>query len=194
MRQSVVAVSLAASGVMGIALLAGCSGSGYSVRNVDAKAGARVADGDPAMGAASLERIKKLEGDWDLVSEDGTRSPGLVIRVTAAGSSVREIMFPGSGHEMTNMYHADGGTIMMTHYCAAGNQPRMRAVASGDGQPIAFSLDSVTNLGGRDDTYMGSMSLNFVDANTIRQDWNHFSLNKGKSDGVTSLTFKRQGT
>jgi hypothetical protein len=151
-----------------------------------------VAHGDPAKGAAALERLKPLAGEWDIIGDDGKRGPGLVISVSSGGSSVREIMFPGSGHEMTNMYHADGDTIVMTHYCAVGNQPRMRAKATNDG-PLAFEFDSVTNLKGDEDTYMGSMVLTMVDANTLRQDWNHYTLKGGKA-APTNITFKRKGT
>ena len=49
-----------------------------------------------------------------------------MIKVTAAGSAVHETIFPGTGHEMVSMYHADGKDLIMTHYCALGNQPRMK--------------------------------------------------------------------
>lgn len=172
----------------------GCASSGYCCERTNgaAKACAVIAHGDPAKGAAALERLKPLAGEWDIVGDDGKRGPGLVISVSSGGSSVREIMFPGSGHEMTNMYHADGDTVVLTHYCAVGNQPRMRARAANDG-PLAFEFDSVTNLKGDEDTYMGSMVLTMVDANTIRQDWNHFTLKGGKAS-PTNITFRRKGT
>jgi hypothetical protein len=184
-----------AIGSAGLVLLSGCHGSGHtSAHHSNPAAGAMIAGGDRAKGAAALDRLKALEGEWDLVGDDGKRGPGLVIHATAAGSAVQEVMFPGAPHEMTNMYHADGGSLLMTHYCAVGNQPRMRAAATGTGAPLTFQFESVSNLGGRDDTYMGFMELTIVDANTIRQDWNHFSLNKGKSADQTSMTFKRKGT
>lgn len=179
-----------------LAGLTGCSNTSCNLGPGD-NAGkgeprAVVAHGDPAKGAAALERLKPLAGEWDIIGDDGKRGPGLVISVSSGGSSVREIMFPGSGHEMTNMYHADGDTIVMTHYCAVGNQPRMRAKATSDG-PLAFEFDSVTNLKGDEDTYMGTMVLTLVDANTLKQDWNHYTLKAGKA-APTNITFKRKGT
>ena len=47
-------------------------------------------------------------------------------RVTAAGSAVMEVLFPGTDHEMVTVYHQDGDDLILTHYCAAGNQPRMK--------------------------------------------------------------------
>lgn len=188
-------LAIAAAGLGGCAT-SGCTDCGCDPAKETAKgsdvACAAIAPGDPAKGAAALDRIKPLAGEWDIIGDDGKRGPGLVISVSSGGSSVREIMFPGSGHEMTNMYHADGDTIVMTHYCAVGNQPRMRAKALNDG-PLSFEFDSVTNLKSDEDTYMGSMVLTMVDANTIRQDWNHFTLKGGKA-APTNITFKRKGT
>ncbi len=31
---------------------------------------------------------------------------------------------------MITMFHMDGDRLLMTHYCGAGNQPRMKLVAS----------------------------------------------------------------
>ena len=50
-----------------------------------------------------------------------------VIKVTAGGSAVHETLFPGSAHEMVSVYHLDGADLVMTHFCALGNQPRMKA-------------------------------------------------------------------
>ncbi|MEZ6019293.1 MAG: hypothetical protein R3F17_04090 [Planctomycetota bacterium] len=42
---------------------------------------------------------------------------------------MREIMFPGQPFEMTNVYRLDGNDLCVTHFCAVGNQPQMRATA-----------------------------------------------------------------
>lgn len=169
--------------------LAGCQGGGGTSRS-----GAHVASGDASKSAASLATFKALEGEWDVIGDDGKRGPGLVIAMSSGGSAVREIMFPGSGHQMTNMYHADGGTLVLTHYCSMGNQPRMRAAIPADGKTFDFKFDSVTNLREKGEMYMGSMVLTIVDANTIQQNWNHFTLTGGKAPEPTNITFKRKGT
>jgi hypothetical protein len=178
-------------GVAGIFAAGMCIGLGGCAGSIGEKH-ARIAQGDSAQGAAALERLKPLAGEWDMVGDDGKRSPGLVISVSSAGSAIREIMFQGSGHEMTNMYHADGDSVIMTHYCAVGNQPRMRAKATTDG-PLSFEFDSVTNLKGKSDTYMGRMKLTIVDANTIHQEWNHFTLKDGMQ-APNVFTYKRKGS
>lgn len=166
----------------------GCASSGGSVgagRGV-----AMVARGDPAPAEAALGLLRGLQGEWEMVDEQGQRQPGVVFAPTAGGHVVREIMFPGQAHEMTNAYHCDGGTLVMTHYCAVGNQPRMRAQAPKDHKTFEFRFDSVTNLRDVEATYMGTMTLVIVDADTIREEWGH--MQGGKPGAPAIFTFKRK--
>ena len=93
---------------------------------------------DSSEADSMLARIKQLAGEWEMEDEGGVRHHVATFSVTAAGSAVREIMFPGSEMEMTNLYHMDGSELVITHYCAAGNQPRMvasEAAETEDGRP-----------------------------------------------------------
>ena len=74
-----------------------------------------------------LGAISELAGDWQMTDENGVTHRASRFVVTSGGSAVREIMWPGQAMEMTNLYHMDGGALVCTHYCAAGNQPRMVA-------------------------------------------------------------------
>jgi hypothetical protein len=58
----------------------------------------------------------------------------------------------------------------VTHYCAVGNQPRMRAKAGKPGV-LAFTFDDVTNLHDAQGHYMGQLTLTLVDNDTIVEDW-----------------------
>ena len=48
----------------------------------------------------------------------------MVYGVTAAGTAVMEALFPETDHEMLTVYHLEGNDLVLTHYCAMGNQPR----------------------------------------------------------------------
>ena len=95
-----------------------------------------------------MERLKTLEGEWMLVDESGeiTDQVGAEFRWTAEGSALREFMFPGQPHEMLNVYHQDGNRVLMTHYCAAGSQPRLEIVPAEEGDGLLLKFDSITNL------------------------------------------------
>lgn len=129
---------------------------------------------------ALLGKVKMLEGKWSMQGKDGV---ALEFAVTANGSAVREIMFPGSSHEMTNLYHMDGSTMVMTHYCAAGNQPRMRA-AKAHGNRIDMAFDSVTNLNAADEDCMKEMSLEFIDKDHFKEHWKSWKGEKQSEESV----------
>jgi hypothetical protein len=125
--------------------------------------------GDDVARGRMLDTVKSLAGRWETTGPDGTKAY-FDISPTAGGSAVREVMFPGTPHEMTNMYHLDGGSLVMTHYCAGGNQPRMRAQPGAPGK-LEFRFDSVTDLASADAVYMGEMTLVVEDADHVRQEW-----------------------
>lgn len=71
---------------------------------------------------------------------------------------------------MMTIYHPDGNVILMTHYCAAGNQPRMRAQASG-GDTIAFQYVDAANLKSSADGHMYRLVIKFKDADHVTEEW-----------------------
>ena len=113
--------------------------------------GAAQADSD-----AIMEQLKSLEGEWMLIDEQGgnTGQVGSEFRLTANGSALREYVFPGDEHEMLNVYHADGDRVLMTHYCAAGSQPRLEVVPTEEGDGLLLKFDSITNLPSPDAHFM----------------------------------------
>jgi len=142
---------------------------------------------DSARASATFDRVKSLAGTWETIQDNGEVTT-CVYEVTSNGSVVREIMFPGSKHEMTNMYTMDGADVVVTHYCAIGNQPRMRATG-GDPDRIAFKCVGVGNLAAPDQMYMGELTLVFVDADHIRQEWRTFKDGKlADHDATFTLT------
>ncbi len=113
----------------------------------------------------------------------------LVYKVIAAGSAVHEHMFPGTPHEMVTMYHCDGPDLMLTHYCAAGNQPRMKAEKSADPNQLVFHFAGGTNLNPAKDMHMHDVTITFIDAYHIRQEWTHYK--DGKLSGTVTIELKR---
>jgi hypothetical protein len=120
-----------------------------------------------------FEALKGLAGDWVEVGKDGKPTDHVVasIRVTAAGSAIEETLFPGSGHEMVTMYHLDGADLVLTHYCALGNQPRMRAEPGEDVQRIVFKFFGATNLKSDDEQHMHEATLTLDGKDHYRAEW-----------------------
>lgn len=142
----------------------------------------------PAQKAALIDRVKTLAGTWDCDDVHGEKGT-CVYQVSSNGSAVREVMFPGTDHEMTNMYTMDGPDLLVTHYCAMGNQPHMKASA-GDPNRIEFKCCGVSNLASPSQGYMGSLTITFVDADHMRQEWR--SIQNGKAGEPTVMDFVRR--
>lgn len=153
-----------------VVLMTGCGGS--ALRTVP-----EATDADKA---ALLDRMKSLAGEWESADEKGQKHVSSVFTVSSGGSAVREVMLPGSPHEMTNMYTMDGPTLLATHYCAMGNQPHMRA-SRGAADRIDFHLDGVSDLHSADGMFMGELTIVFTDKDHIAQVWRHYE--KGKLAG-----------
>lgn len=184
---------VAALAVLPLALLTACQANHH--RHHADSAGAQRVPAAPEAAKATMDTLASLAGEWELVSADGTTGPGAVFSMTAGGTALREIMFPGHGHEMTNLYHMDGSNIVCTHYCAAGNQPRMVAAAltqTDEGPTLDFAFDSVSNFTDAQGHYMGGLKLVIEDESSIRQEWTSFDAS-GKPAGTVVFNLKRKG-
>jgi len=134
--------------------------------------------------------VKTLAGTWESTGPEGT-AVASVFTVCSGGSAVREVMMPGTPSEMTNMYTMDGATMVMTHYCAMGNQPHMRAHAGSDPKVIRLESDGVSDLKTAQESYMGAVTFTFVDADHLKADWQQ--LKDGKMVGEpTTFTLTRK--
>jgi hypothetical protein len=145
---------------------------------------------DPGVKAA-WETIKGLEGEWYGQASDG-RKIHHSVQLFAGGASVLErSWFEAHPNEMmVTIYHLDQGRLMLTHYCVAGNQPRMRASEiSPDGKKLLFTFFDGTNLRDRDQGHMDKASYEFIDKDTFKSNWTWYS--KGKEQWMEAFTFKR---
>ncbi len=118
----------------------------------------------------SFDQLKALTGNWEGKAPDG-KPVQISYRVTSKGSA---LMSEISGHEenMISMFHLDGANrLLMTHYCGAGNQPRMLASASPDGKTITFDFLDATNLEPAQPGHMHHLVISMLDANHHTEEW-----------------------
>lgn len=135
------------------------------------------------------KQMRSLAGSW--AGTDQTGAPcNSTFTVSSAGSVIRELMFPGAPHEMTNMIHLDDDALVLTHYCAGGNQPRLKANPGSNPNQIVFELDRVSNLGRVPGHYMGALTITFSDPNSFAAEWTAFE--KGEAPSRATFTMSRQ--
>ena len=118
---------------------------------------------------ASWDAMKALAGNWSGTAEG--RPVSVHYRLVSNGSALMETLESGHAPTMITMYAPDGGTILATHYCSAGNQPRMRADASKAGRSLDFQFVDVSNAKGSTAEVMQRLVVTFVDANHFEQQW-----------------------
>ena len=96
----------------------------------------------------------------------------------------------GHGEQMISMIHFDGANrLLLTHYCAVGNQPRMQATASPDGKTITFNFLDATNLNSSQTGHMDHVVIAMLDPNHHTEEWN-FSDHGKPTKEVFDLTRK----
>ncbi len=144
----------------------------------------------PYEGSTALKAMKSLAGTWDGTHVmDGKEVPSKIeYKVSSNGSTVVETMFPGSPHEMVNVYHDKNGKLAMTHYCSVGNQPHLDLVKM-EGKNLAFSLSSADNAHLGDEGHMHGLTITMIDGDHLKQEWSYFE--KGNQAGTTTFTLTR---
>jgi len=143
----------------------------------------------PDAAAERFAKIKALAGDWTLAGGDG--SVAVTYRVTAAGTAVVETLFPGSPHEMVTVYTVDKGDLVLTHYCAEGNQPHMKATKGADAGTIDFAYDGAGNMKSEKEGHMHEASFSFVDADHVKSTWQYYKDGKPGERKVIDIVRKK---
>ncbi|HEV8487117.1 MAG TPA: hypothetical protein VGV87_26460 [Blastocatellia bacterium] len=128
--------------------------------------------GAGARSGADFDRLKALAGDWDATSPEGKSR--ITFTLISNGTAVMESM---TEHNMVTVYHPDGDSVLMTHYCAVGNQPRMRARRSGT-DSLIFQFVDVANLKGVGAGRMQRLVIKFQDADHLTEEWTWKEGNK----------------
>jgi len=142
---------------------------------------------------AAFEQLKGLAGEWRGQAAHGGDASDTTVtyRVVGAGSAVMETLFPGTPHEMVTMYHLDGDQLVLTHYCAAGNQPRM-ALELQKSTPalLVFEFTGGSNLDPAKDMHMHAGRIRLLSADSLESEWD--SYQRGQKTGAAKFTLKRE--
>src|SRR5262249_41550662 len=137
--------------------------------------------------SSAFDSLKSLAGEWQAKDPEG-KIETMSLKLVSGGSVLMESM----QHEsMVTMYHVDNDRLMLTHYCAARNQPRMQAHVSDDGKTFTFDFVDATNLANPADGHMRKLVLTIQDKDHFTEQW--FFATNGKDDnhGVFQLTRKK---
>lgn len=146
----------------------------------------------PLNAAAAFERLKTLQGEWEGPAKNGQRAKS-TFELTAGGTVLLERYenpaMPGGGH-MATAYFVEGGSLVLTHYCIAKNQPTLRAEtydpASGS---LQFEFLRASNLAGEGAGHMRRAMYRLEGGDRFTTAWEYFD--KGKLAFIETETFTR---
>ncbi len=132
----------------------------------------------------SFALLKTLAGTWEgsLTTTPpqaamGGKTMWVTLRVTSHGNAiVHEMKKPGTPDDPAHddpitILYLDGNRLVLTHYCDAGNRPRMVATTSPDGKTVTF--DFVDISGGTQNGYMHQAAFTVIDSNHHTEDWTY---------------------
>jgi hypothetical protein len=143
-------------------------------------------EGKKSEAQISFDKLKTLAGTWKGAIKVDPPQPGMggdegwvSFRVTSKGNAlVHEMKQPGtpddpSKDDPITMLYLDGDRLMLTHYCDAGNRPRMAGKMSTDGKTVEFDFLDVA--GGTQYGHMHHAIFTFVDDNHHIEDWTYMA-------------------
>ena len=133
--------------------------------------GAELKSGSSAAGA--FARLKTLAGEWSADMPNGKAR--LTYEQTGGGTALVERESAEGMPGMMTVYHLDGSRLILTHYCMAGNQPRMQA---GGMNPqtgeIQFQFLDITNLASPGASHMHDVTLRIMDQDHFDAAWQFY--------------------
>src|SRR6266850_6567072 len=152
----------------------------------------------------SFDKLKTLSGLWEgKVTTDMPVPPSLQnnlmhvsLRTTSRGNALlHEMTSAGQPDDPITMFYLDEDRLLLTHYCDAGNRPRMEGKISPDGKTVEFALLDVG--GSNQHQHMHHAKFTFIDANHHTEEWTfmmgdkpihaHFDLRRtGDGSGAAS--------
>lgn len=149
--------------------------------------------GQAVDGKAAFESLKKLAGDWQgrITTPDGKTTTARY-ELISGGTAVMETVFAGTSHEMRSVYHLDGADLVLTHYCATGNQPRMKLdPAASTPEKLVFQFAGGSNMDPAKDGHIHGGRLVFAADGKVESEWDFYQ--EGKQVGTNKLFLTRDG-
>jgi len=159
----------------------GAQAEGHAAAHAGAQAGVQTGEVQK-----SFDQLKSLAGTWEArvttippipQMGDGA-SAQISMRITSRGNAlVHEMKEAGTPDDPTKydhpvtMIYLDSDRLVLTHYCDAGNRPRMVGKASADGKSVDFDFLDVA--GGTQYGHMHHATFTFIDADHHTEDWTY---------------------
>jgi hypothetical protein len=124
-----------------------------------------------------FEKLKGLAGSWigqvtttpSAPEADGKFVQASMLVTSRGNALMHEMAISGLPDHPLTMFYLEGDSLALTHYCDAGNRPRMRGTLDGDTLKFDFvSLDGSNRTG-----HMHHAVITFIDDNHHIEEWTY---------------------
>ncbi len=127
----------------------------------------------------SFDQLKTLAGSWEGHVTTVPQHPDIdgkqmkvTLRSTSMGNALmHEMTGAGRPDDPITMFYLDEDRLLLTHYCDAGNRPRMTGKMSPDGKTVEFNFLDLA--GGTQYGHMDHAVFTFIDTNHHTEDWTY---------------------
>lgn len=149
---------------------------------------AQAADVKPNVDAtAAWAKLRSLVGEWEGKGDMG--KVYLSYELIAGGTALVERERTDKTPEMLTVYHLDGKRLVLTHYCMAGNQPRMEARSFNPGTgDLAFDFLDATNMPNPNAGHMRTVSMKLIDDKRLSSEWRFYEKGQIKMNVTAQYT------
>lgn len=125
----------------------------------------------------AFERLKALDGAWEGQITTNPKAPeidgktmNVTLRVTSMGNALmHEMTGAGRPDDPITILYLEDEKLALTHFCDAGNRPRMLGTVAADGTRVEFEFSGMS--GGDRFGHMHRAVFTFVDESRHTEDW-----------------------
>ena len=127
----------------------------------------------------SFDQLKALAGTWEgkvtglpeefTKGKKGDEPLQVSLRVTSRGNALMHEMKGDGPDDPITMLYLDNDRLLLTHFCDAGNRPRMVGKISPDGKRVEFEFLDVA--GNTAYGHMHHAVFTFIDADHHTEEW-----------------------
>jgi len=139
----------------------------------------------PSDAQKSFDAMKTFAGTWQgpvttvpKMEEMADTHMLVTLRVTSRGNALVHEMKdatapddPTRNDHPVTMFYVDNDRLILTHFCDAGNRPRMVGKVSPDGKSVEFEFLDLS--GGNANGHMYHAVFTFIDSNHHTEDWTY---------------------
>lgn len=138
---------------------------------------------EPITPPAAFAQLQTLVGEWEGKTEKG-RALKVSYRLTANNTVLIETWTLGPTRESLTLYHMDNESLIATHYCPVGNQPRLRFKKGGSASVFVFEFVSATNLPKPEAAHQHRFEMELLQPNSFARSETYLENGKGEPERI----------